>query len=70
MPPRSSGMPQRPAGVRERTRSSSPFSSTRALRVRLVSIQPGSTALTWMSSFAQALARALVSWTMPALLAA
>jgi hypothetical protein len=35
-----------------------------------VSIQPGSTALTWMFSRAQAVAIALVIWTMPPLLAA
>ena len=33
-------------------------------------IQPGSTALTWMLSFAQAFAQTLVNCTMPPLLAA
>ena len=37
--------------------------------VSSVSIQPGSTALTWMLSLAQAVASDLVSWTMPPLLA-
>ena len=41
----------------------------RARRVSAVSIQPGSTAFTWMLSFAQAVASARVSWTMPPLLA-
>ena len=33
-----------------------------------MSIQPGSTAFTWMLSFAQAVASDLVSWTKPPLL--
>jgi hypothetical protein len=37
--------------------------------VSAVSIQPGSTAFTWMLSFAQAQASARVSCTMPPLLA-
>src|SRR5206468_12287559 len=45
--------PQRPAGVRWRTRSCRPVISCRARRVSAVSIQPGSTALTWMLSCAQ-----------------
>src|SRR5206468_8408556 len=53
MPAMSSIAPQRPAGVRWRTRSCRPVISCRARRVSAVSIQPGSTALTWMLSCAQ-----------------
>src|SRR5258708_6748058 len=70
MPAKSAGLPQRPAGVRARTRSCRPSTCLRALRVRAVSIQPGSTALTWMLSFAHAVAMARLSCTMPPLLAA
>src|SRR6185312_5826163 len=68
MPARSRASPQRPAGVRASTRSCRPGTCSRALRVSSVSIQPGSTAFTWMLSLAQADASALVSWTMPPLL--
>src|SRR5262249_4069557 len=47
-----------------------PATSRRASRVRSVSIQPGSTALTWMFSFAHAVTQARVNCTMPPLLAA
>jgi hypothetical protein len=70
MPARSSGTPQRLAGVRSSTRSFSPAISARPRCVSSVSIQPGSTALTWMLSFAQALAQTLENCTMPPLLAA
>src|SRR5207245_1825352 len=50
IPARSSGVPQRPAGVRRRMRSWRPDTCWRASRVSSVSIQPGSTALTWMLS--------------------
>jgi len=43
--------------------------SLRARCVSAVSIQPGSTAFTWMWSLAQAQASARVSCTMPPLLA-
>jgi hypothetical protein len=46
MPARSSGTPQRPAGVRASTRSCNPATCWRASRVSSVSIQPGNTALT------------------------
>src|SRR2546422_5291277 len=62
--------PQRPAGVRWRTRSCRPVISCRARRVSAVSIQPGSTALTWMLSCAHAEAHALVNCTIPPLEAA
>ncbi len=70
MPAWSSGWPQWPAGVRASTFSCRPSICARAPRVSSVSIQPGSTALTWMLSLAQAVASALVSCTMPPLLAA
>ena len=69
MPARSSGLPQRPAGVRASTRSLRPGTCERAVAVRSVSIHPGSTALTWIPSFAQAVASDFVSCTMPPLLA-
>src|SRR2546426_12780412 len=69
-PAMSSIAPQRPAGVRWRTRSCRPVISCRARRVSAVSIQPGSTALTWMLSCAQAEAHALVNCTIPPLEAA
>ena len=69
MPAMSSGVAQRPAGVRASTRSCRPGTRARALLVSSVSIQPGRIALTWMLSVAQARASALVSWTMPPLLA-
>jgi hypothetical protein len=56
--------------VRATTRSSSPGICSRARRVSSVSIQPGRIALTWMASFAQAHASAMVSWPTPPLLAA
>ena len=70
-PAMSSGVPQRPCGVRFSTLSCSPahLAGVRRL-VRSVSIQPGSTALTWMLSFAQAVAIARVICTMPPLLEA
>src|SRR5206468_11703513 len=64
----SSSVPQRPAGVRRSTLSWSSGTWRRAPRVRSVSIHPGSTALTWILSLAQAVASDLVSWTMPPLL--
>ena len=54
MPRKSSGWPQRPAGV----------------RLSSVSIYPGGTAFAWMLSLPQAEAHALVNCTMPPLLAA
>ena len=45
-----------------------PVDLARASRVSSVSIQPGSTALTWMLSLAQAVASDLVICTMPPLL--
>src|SRR3989475_4940412 len=70
LPAMSSIAPQRPAGVRWRTRSCGPVISCRARRVSAVSIQPGSTALTWMLSCAHAEAHALVNCTIPPLEAA
>ena len=70
MPAKSSGMPQRAAGVRRSTESCSPVTCSRARRVRAVSIHPGRMALTWMLSLAQAVAIDLVICTMPPLLAA
>src|SRR5882762_10944000 len=67
-PAMSSIVPQRPAGVRRSTLSCSPVTWRRAPRVSSVSIQPGSTAFTWMLSFAHAVASDLVSWTSPPLL--
>src|SRR3954469_4474451 len=64
----SCGVPQRPCGVRFSTLSCSPSTCCRARRVRSVSIHPGSTALTWILSFAQAVAIARVICTMPPLL--
>src|SRR5260370_22432342 len=57
MPAKSAIAPQRAAGVRAKTLSCSPSISCRARRVRSVSIQPGSTALTWILSAAQATAQ-------------
>src|SRR6188508_1797162 len=68
-PAKSSMVPHRPVGDLASTRSCRPGTSARALRVRSVSTQPGNTAFTWMLSFAQAIARDLVSCTMPPLLA-
>ena len=70
MPAKSVGEPHRAAGVRPRTLSFRPSICSRALRVRSVSIQPGSIALTWMLSAAQATAQERVNCTMPPLLAA
>ena len=64
-PAKSSIAPQRAAGVRASTRSCRPPTSTRARLVRSVSIQPGSMALAWMLSPAQAQAQERVNWTMP-----
>src|SRR5207244_13252626 len=69
MPAMSSNSPQRPAGVRLSTESFRPGIWRRAFWVSSVSIQPGSTALTWMLSRAHAAASDLVSWTIPPLLA-
>ena len=46
------------------------FTSGIGARVSAVSIQPGSTELTWMLSLAQAQPSAFASWTMPPLVAA
>ena len=54
MPAKSPVAPQRAAGVRASTLSCRPSICRRARWVRSVSIQPGSTALTWMLSAAQA----------------
>ena len=70
IPAKSSIAPQRAAGVRARTRSCRPSICSRARLVRSVSIQPGSTALAWMLSAAQAQAQERVNCTMPPLLAA
>ena len=59
MPAMSAGVPQRPAGVRFSTRSCNPDTCCRARCVNSVSIQPGSTAFTWILSPAQAVASAL-----------
>src|SRR2546425_403559 len=56
MPAMSSIVPQRWAGVRRSTFSLRPGTSRLAAAVRSVSIQPGSTALTWMLSAAHAVA--------------
>src|SRR5438093_1612202 len=50
----SSGLAQRPAGMRAKTRSYNPGTCTRAPSVNSVSNQPGKSALTWMLSAAQA----------------
>src|SRR6516165_174694 len=63
----SSGLAQRPAGMRAKTRSYNPGTCARAPSVSSVSNQPGNSALTWMLSAAQARARLLLSWTMPPL---
>src|SRR6478672_7194297 len=60
-PARSSGSPQRRAGVRLTTRSCNSGMLRRAPRVRSVLIQPGRMLLTWMLSVAQAEARLRVS---------
>src|SRR2546427_9141513 len=65
MPAMSSIVPQRWAGVRRSTFSLRPGTSRLAAAVRSVSIQPGSTALTWMLSAAHAVAIDFVSCTMP-----
>ncbi len=52
-------------GVRASTFSFRPAMSARALRVRSVSIQPGSSAFTVMPSSAQATASDLVNCTTP-----
>src|SRR5262249_60153312 len=70
MPAKSSAAPQRCAGVRARTLSLRPWICSRACRVRSVSIQPGRIALTWMLSFAHAIAIERASCTMAPLLAA
>ena len=70
MPAKSADAPHRAAGVRARTLSCRPSISCRARLVRSVSIQPGSTALAWMLSAAQAHAQERVNCTMPPLLAA
>ena len=57
-------------GVRIKTKLFKPETSARARLVRSVSIQPGSTELTWMLSLAQAVASARLSCTMPPLEAA
>src|SRR5882762_8823876 len=67
-PAMSSIVPQRPAGVRRSTLSWRSGTWRRAPRVSSVSIQPGSTAFTWMLSLAQAVASDLVSCTSPPLL--
>lgn len=54
MPARSSGSPQRPAGVRCSIRSCKPGIRARPSRVISVSMKPGRTALTWMLSLAHA----------------
>src|SRR2546425_1108720 len=69
IPDMSSIVPQRPAGVRLSTLSWRPLTSRRAFCVSSVSIHPGSTAFTWMLSFAHADDKARVSWTIPPLLA-
>src|SRR5882757_21541 len=70
IPAKSFDAPHRAAGVRARTLSCRPSISARARLVRSVSIQPGSTALAWMLSAAQAQAQERVNCTMPPLLAA
>src|SRR5205823_5354565 len=67
IPAMSSITPQRPAGVRRSTFSFRPGTSSRARRVRSVSIQPGSTAFAWMLSRAHAQAIDFVNCTIPAL---
>src|SRR3989442_561484 len=63
-PPR----PPRPAGGRPCPLSRVGGGWRRAPCVSSVSIHPGSTAFTWMLSFAQAVASDFVSWTRPPLL--
>src|SRR6202035_2833582 len=70
MPAKSAIAPHRAAGVRAKTLSCRPSICSRARLVRSVSIQPGSTALAWMLSAAQAHAQERVNCTMPPLLAA
>src|SRR3954471_4863411 len=70
MPAKSADAPQRAAGERARTLSCRPSTCSRARLVRSVSIQPGSTALAWILSGAQATAQDRVNCTMPPLLAA
>ena len=72
---RNTAMPARSAGVApaagrgaRRHALVQPRHLRRARRVSSVSIQPGSTALTWMLSVAHAVAIARVSCTMPPLL--
>src|SRR5215475_6486728 len=69
IPAKSSGSPQRPAGVRASTRSCSPGICWRAPFVSSVLMNPGRIAFTWMLSFAHAAASDRVSWTIPPLLA-
>lgn len=67
-PAMSSAVPHLPCGVRFSTLSCRPCTCCRARFVSSVSIQPGSTALTWMLSFAHAVAIARDICTMPPLL--
>jgi len=57
IPAKSSGKPQRFAGVRAMTRSFKPSICVRAVAVRSVSIHPGRIALTCILSFPQAAAK-------------
>jgi hypothetical protein len=66
----SSGLAQRPAEMRAKSRSYKPGMCARAPSVSSVSNQPGKSALTWILSVAQARARLLLSWTMPPVLVA
>ena len=71
IPARSSGLPPSPGrGARQHLLVQSRHLRPRPLSVSSVSIQPGSTAFTWMPSFAHAVASARVSCTTPPLLAA
>ena len=67
-PATSAGLPQRLSGVRLRIARDRAGSSWSAW-VSGVAIQPGAMALTRMPSVAQAMARLLVSWATPPLLA-
>lgn len=69
-PAKSSGVPQRPAGVRSSTCLSRPGKSFRACTVSGVLMYPGGIAFTRMLSGAEATARPLFSYSTAALLAA
>ena len=65
IPPKSSGSPHLPTGVRSITLCSKSGISKRACLVNSVSIYQGKTALTWILLDAHVLAKLLVSCTTP-----